>query len=147
MGLDMYLTAKKFMLGKQNESTLKTIAEAVGGIFGDKINMIEAEAMYWRKANQIHQWFVDNVQSGIDECKQHWVSPEVLKALLNVVTEVLDDKSKAHELLPYAKGFFFGSDEYDEYYFNQLEYTKEELTKILQSEEFDQWIFYYQSSW
>lgn len=33
-------------------------------------NIME-EVGYWRKANQIHQWFVDHVQDGIDDCDYH----------------------------------------------------------------------------
>jgi hypothetical protein len=30
---------------------------------------VEAEVGYWRKANQIHRWLVENAQHGIDECQ------------------------------------------------------------------------------
>lgn len=39
---------------------------------------------YWRKANQIHNWFVENVQSGIDECQSSFVSREQLAFLLDL---------------------------------------------------------------
>ena len=52
MGLDMYLD--KYVAGK---------AEDEDESFG-----------YWRKANQIHKWFVDNVQGGIDDCRPYPVS-------------------------------------------------------------------------
>lgn len=38
---------------------------------------------YWRKANQIHNWFVENVQNGIDDCKAYEVTEEKLRELLN----------------------------------------------------------------
>ena len=45
---------------------------------------------YWRKANEIHNWFVDNVQDGIDDCDYHReVTKEVLEELLNVCNRVL----------------------------------------------------------
>ena len=38
---------------------------------------------YWRKANAVHNWFVDNVQDGNDGCKHYWVSKEDLQKLLD----------------------------------------------------------------
>jgi len=33
--------------------------------------MISEQVGYWRKANQIHNWFVENVQDGEDDCRYH----------------------------------------------------------------------------
>lgn len=42
------------------------------------------EVGYWRKANQIHNWFVENVQDGEDDCGYYEVSAEQLKDLLDI---------------------------------------------------------------
>ena len=57
MGLDMYLYGVKsnYWLHDYNIGQVKTVIE-VG---------------YWRKANQIHNWFVENIQNGIDDCDYH----------------------------------------------------------------------------
>jgi hypothetical protein len=65
MGLDMMLYARK------------------GG--GDV-----TEVAYWRKANAIHEWFVQNVQGGTDECEAHPVTREQLQELAAVCRRVLD---------------------------------------------------------
>ena len=78
------------------------------------------EIGYWRKANQIHNWFVENIQEGIDDCGDYPVTISQLDELKALCQEVLDDKSKAEELLPTKAGFFFGSIEYDDYYFDEL---------------------------
>lgn len=45
---------------------------------------------YWRKANEIHNWFVENVQDGIDDCCYHnEATKEVLEELLDVCNKVL----------------------------------------------------------
>lgn len=45
---------------------------------------------YWRKANQIHQWFVDEVQDGIDECQTSPPIPrEKLLELRNLCARIL----------------------------------------------------------
>ena len=49
------------------------------------------EVGYWRKANQIHNWFVGNVQAGEDDCGQYEVSFDQLRELrelcITVATE------------------------------------------------------------
>ena len=45
---------------------------------------------YWRKANQIHNWFVENIQDGVDDCDYHReVTEEDLKELLGICERVL----------------------------------------------------------
>jgi cysteine desulfurase len=48
-------------------------------------------AVYWRKANQIHAWFVQNVQEGVDECERHWVPREKLVELRDLCLDVLEN--------------------------------------------------------
>lgn len=45
---------------------------------------------YWRKANAIHKWFVDNVQNGEDNCDYYLVSKEQIEELRDLCQEVLD---------------------------------------------------------
>lgn len=52
---------------------------------------IHEEVGYWRKANQIHNWFVENIQDGVDDCHYHReVTEEDLNDLLIVCERVLD---------------------------------------------------------
>ncbi len=104
----------------------------------------DQEVMYWRKANSIHRWFVENVQDGVDDCGKYLVTEDHLQQLLNDVLVVLDDEDEAEEVLPTQSGFFFGSTEYDDYYFEQLKDTRDCLLKILSDKEQP---YYYQSSW
>ncbi len=48
------------------------------------------EVGYWRKANAIHQWFVDSVQGGVDNCEYYEVSKEKLEELLETCIKVRD---------------------------------------------------------
>lgn len=104
------------------------------------------EVGYWRKSNQIHNWFVDNVQGGEDECRPHLVSIDDLKKLRDLCNQVLQDPSKAPELLPTLSGFFFGGTEYDEWYFNDLKETINIIDKALGSVS-EEDTFVYRSSW
>lgn len=45
---------------------------------------------YWRKSNEIHNWFVENVQDGVDDCCYHdEVTRETLEELLDICKRVL----------------------------------------------------------
>ena len=155
MGLDMYLKAQWYL--SQFDETEKKIAESVNEIVGlekmpGRKNVIESEAIYWRKANAIHKWFVDNVQDGVDDCGNYGVATGQLKELAETCRKVLNDKSLASELLPSQSGFFFGGTDYDELYFNDLEYTATEIEKLLSIEKpegrgYYPWSYVYHSSW
>ena len=160
MGLDMYLKAKKHTYVSEydiNSDYPKEERDAIQKAVVDievpeafntyGLRAFECEAMYWRKANQIHAWFVSNVQKGEDDCGSYYVSKEQSKALRDDVRKVLLDVSKASEVLPTSRGCFFGNDAYDEWYFQDLEYTSKALTKILNMSDIDSWTFEYQSSW
>lgn len=157
MGLDMYLSAKIHVHGYKWENS-----QADNEIYDKVINAVGAEAFrsetnphadvtitvgYWRKANAIHGWFVNNVQNGEDNCRSYYVSKEQLEELQRACIEVLADRTKASELLPPTEGFFFGSDEYDEYYYEELRRTVTLIGKILKTIPEKDWSIEYQSSW
>ena len=147
MGLDMYLNAKRFLFYGESELADK-LSENFPELGEARIKDVIAEVGYWRKANAIHEWFVKNVQGGTDDCGNYEVSKDALKKLLEVVEEVLADKSKASKLLPTTSGFFFGSTDYDEFYFNDLVYTKELIEGLLANTALcKNWYFEYHSSW
>jgi hypothetical protein len=150
MGLDMYLTGRRYVWENNPDSTDSAITEALNkvpnlGHMGKRIKGIEVEAMYWRKANAIHKWFVDNVQDGVDECQEHYVSREKLYELRDACLEAKYDPDNAKKYLPTTAGFFFGSTDIDEYYFRGLEETINGLNECLGMD--SQWSFYYCSSW
>jgi len=139
MGLDMYLNARRFYWPNE-EPKIDEIPK------GYHVRRIEVEAAYWRKANAIHDWFVNNVQNGDDDCDSYPVTRDKLKALVDICKRVIAEPEKAPELLPTADGFFFGGTEFGEYYFDYLNGTVEMIENAL--EKFpDNWDFEYHSSW
>ena len=110
----------------------------------ERVTHIVEEIGYWRKQNQIHQWFVENVQNGVDNCGEYCVSKGQLEDLLEICKKILNDNLLAEELLPTASGFFFGGIEYDEWYFAGIENTIEILKEALSDTSAD---YYYSSSW
>lgn len=90
MGLDMYLSARVSSYkgfdpdGQKAHAPFAAAAEQLGlPKLCDNLDSItiEREVGYWRKANQIHKWFVDTVQGGRDECQESSVSLEQLQDL------------------------------------------------------------------
>lgn len=148
MGLDMYLTRKVYVKNWDHmspaERTVITAKRGDDDIATEGIAYLVYEVGYWRKANQIHAWFVDNVQDGKDDCATYHVSADYLQRLLDVVADTLLEPNKAPELLPTREGFFFGSADYDESYFDDLRLTKSILEAALQDDSGD---YEYHSSW
>lgn len=144
MGLDMYLSAKKY-IGYGQEELQGKVTEAVESPYGP-VKQVEVEAVYWRKANHIHAWFVKNVQDDVDDCGDYEVDRTRLRELLETCQVVLANRSRASELLPTKSGFFFGNTDYDENFFGDVEHTAESLEKLL-AVDAKGWYFSYQSSW
>ena len=146
-----------------------------GEIQSDRISYVTESLMYWRKANQIHGWFTANTQELTEEVSYR-VNLDDLKNLLETCKQVLDilNNSKMKtvqirsgwsggeeiysdvevyestdeimELLPPTQGFFYGSDEIDEWYKQSIEETVEFLEReIPKCDEYDE--FEYYASW
>ena len=111
------------------------------------------QVLYWRKANHIHNWFVQNVQNGEDRCQEAPVTAEQLAELARACRETLVDRkdtARAEEILPTVEGSFFGGTNYDKDYFDINEDTAQKLEKILKKKQKDtkhERTFIYQSSW
>jgi hypothetical protein len=114
-----------------------------------RINERVEQAAYWRKANAVHKWFVDNVQNGEDECRPHYVEREQLEELIDDCMLVIatQDQELAEQVIPTASGFFFGSTVYDDIYYSDLKETVEMLEKVLEKYPDEETKFIYQSSW
>ena len=150
MGLDMYLTAERY-LGFRDKLAEKAKANLIFSGIPElehmEIKRLVYEAIYWRKANAIHKWFVDNVQEGKDDCGRYYVSKENLIELRDLCKRVLQDKDNAQTLLPPETGFFFGGTEIDQYYFDDINHTIESIEKLLAMSFIDDLSFEYHSSW
>ena len=169
MGLDMYLEIRKneyrSKYSKDKGSRLKLeypkdITEFIPNLTDLRISrQTNYEVGYWRKANQIHNWFMQNCarrdeyDNPIDDCRPIEITVDKLEELLDTCKKVLADESLAGSLLPTADGFFFGSTEYDDYYFSEIEQTVEIIEPVLKFAKHKleiknyAWEVYYQASW
>lgn len=156
MGLDMYLN-KKVYVGANYEHNKVTgeINLLKDGkplpVNMKRVTYIEEEVGYWRKANHIHKWFVDNVQDGVDDCGDYYVSEEKLQELLTACKNVVNKPELAASELPTQSGFFFGGTEYDDYYIEDCKNTIEIIEGLLKEKDpekdYINGEIYYHSSW
>ena len=156
MGLDMYLTRRTYVKNwdhmskeERHSVTVKRNNKKHPYIDPKKVCYIIEDVAYWRKANAIHKWFVDNVQDGEDECKPHYVEMSQLKELYDLCVEINEYFEKngdkglekfAEERLPTQGGFFFGDTSYntdengDNWYMEGIKETIEQLKPLIDLE-------------
>lgn len=160
MGLDMYLYADKYVSRKDYNKQVGDYDYATNEAFQTIVDALGAQDLideewsgmtvslpigYWRKANQIHAWIVDNCANGIDECQRIYISKDKAQELVDICKAVIKNPSRANELLAPRSGFFFGSTDIDEWYLNDLKRTIDIFTKALKSPDIDG--VTYQASW
>jgi hypothetical protein len=148
MGLDMHLYRKEYVGHWDEDEQVTLVRNGVEDPRFPKgsIKYVIVEVAYWRKANAIHGWFVDNVQGGVDECHpSQEFGNEVLQQLVDLCKEVLAHPEQAESRLETRSGFFFGSTEYDEYFFEDVRNTIEMLEQVIADNPHG--TYYYRSSW
>jgi len=161
MGLDMYLDrdvhVSRYNYGKGEEGFTKTVNEVFDKIVeaAGQTHLLDTDGIgldvqipvgYWRKANQIHNWFISNLGNGVDNCEPIYVSRDHLQELLDLCKQVKEGgEAAAQEYLPPTQGFFFGTYEIDEWYWEQIDYTITMIERVLADPNADH--FTYRASW
>lgn len=85
---------------------------------------------YFRKVNFLVRYFADlgfDVENQTPLC----ITKEQVVDLRDRCETVLNDHSQAEDLLPTMSGFFFGSTDYDGYYFEDVEQVLKYCNEIL----------------
>jgi len=164
MGLDMFLHAQKVVSGSTSKPERVAEFERLVEMLGVRKNIdrewpsgrVQFTVAYWRKANQIHRWFVHNCQNDRDECQEAYVSREQLHDLRDLCNRVLalprvgsvltpEAVRNAEELLPTQAGEMFGGTGYDDRYLLHVKSTIEKIDHALTLP--DPWTFCYESDW
>ena len=110
MGLDIYFEKRKI---KSNEKPV--------------------EVAYFRKVNFLVGYFDYE-----ENCSYKTISKSEIVELLDRCQEVLDNHLSASELLPVQEGFFFGSYDYDKWYFEDVREVQKTFTKLLEEINFNE---------
>ena len=162
MGLDQYLTAKKYVSKWDYSGGFDS--RVITQEFQDLLPMdtpditkygqfagitVEYPAGYWRKANAIHNYFVQTLGGGVDECQEMYVPRETLSDLRERCQDVIASdnmEQMAQEVgLETVPGFFFGDTEYTDWYKEDLKLTIEIIDHVLTLPE--EYSLHYQASW
>jgi hypothetical protein len=170
MGLDHWLSVSRresnynFEVDQRGENDVYNKIVEITGLDKDKLDdkgfpvvRIEWTPVVWRKSNQIHGWFVNNLGDGVDECQEMYVPRAALVELKGICKTLLVKKERnaneanelAAELLPPMEGFFFGAYNIDEWYWGDIQYTYDAISDLLNEIPDDSWKYRitYQASW
>lgn len=87
------------------------------------------EDMYYRKVNSLYAYFADRLEN-----EQCLVTRADVEDIIDRSSKVLlaHDVEVSAELLPTQSGFFFGSTQYDEYYYDDIAEVHRKFTKYLE---------------
>lgn len=117
---------------------------------------VAEELAYFRKFNALNRFILVNTNSPLDLNDVVEVPMEVFDKLYDIVNKLLTAynacpikaERMARTLLPTQSGFFFGSVDYDEYYWNDLVRLKESLEALFKrAEEIKDEHYWYESNW
>ena len=134
MGLDMYLTGRKYVGGHwQREKPVRKEDD-------HPIDSIEVALGYWRKHRNLHGFIVNTFADGADTCQDI----ELTKLDLYQIAKALRLNT-----LPHTEGSFFGNEEIDE---EEKEHSEEyakqidDAIKWLEAGDWERSV-YYKASW
>lgn len=95
LGLDSYLYKRTQHFAGMDEKVEAKIREVKSGqvVYEEEISADEeletrVRVAHWRKANEIHKWFIDNCGSGEDDGNDVYVDRENLEKLLKICKRV-----------------------------------------------------------
>ena len=115
--------------------------QEVKEFFDDFIYYPEVDA-YFRKVNFIYKYFQYKLED-----EQCFIEKEDLLDIIERCEKVLADDTQAEELLPTQCGFFFGSTDYDDYYFDNVADCKKQMEHLLEDFDDNTDIIYVVMSW
>lgn len=114
-------------IDERNSILIKELEEE-----NEKINPWN-EVAYFRKVNFLIPFF------GYEEnCSNIEIDKYQVEDLIEACKEVLANHDKASSLLPTQAGFFFGSTDYDDWYFDDVQNVKEKFEEILADFDMDE---------
>lgn len=98
-------------------------------------SLSDTHAWVGRKENHTHAWVEEVVGSEPPNCGYALLFRDDLTNLIERIDQVLRNHARAEELLPTQGGFFFGSTEYDSWYFEDLKHGREAFSAMRESME------------
>ena len=134
MGLDMYLTGRKYVGG-----SLQGDDEPFREEDGKPIDSMNLELGYWRKHRKLHGYIVNTFAEGKDECQKINLEGDDLRKIAKAVLTNDLPNTKRH----------FGSDEIDNLFSDESEEHAQQFDEAVKWLEGGDWkrTVFYQASW
>ncbi|WP_416776460.1 hypothetical protein ACNFJN_15670 [Xenorhabdus budapestensis] len=104
----------------------------------------DIEMGYFRKVNPLLYWIDRNVQS-VDNCKEVLIPKHKLEELLADLNRLT--KENCIQVYPTADGFFYGSIQYDQDYWSDVERVKNWINSLLKSFDFNKYNLFLWAWW
>lgn len=103
-----------------------------------------SEVGEFRKVNALLQWVNNNVMA-VANCAYIPISKEDLEKLQGTLNQLTTDNCQ--ELFPTQEGFFYGSTEYDEHYWEDVADVKAWVDETLAQFAFEEDILFFSAWW
>ena len=97
------------------------------------VNTLRCTPLKWYKDYHIIDWFIKNCEASYDS--EVRIDPNDLKRLRDECSQILANEEFAETLIPESHG------DYDDWYYDNIKMTHDELDKILSHPMFDKWEF------
>ena len=124
----------KFKTLEEVNAIIKEILDA------DEEDIYPNSALYYRKVNFLYAFFSDKIDN---DTQSAYISKGDVERLVEMCEKALGDKKNAHEYLPTRSGFFFGSTDYDKWYFYDVRKVKREFKRLLKKWDDDDVVIIY----
>lgn len=116
MGLDSYIyTASKDLANAFAEY----IEISSGDDFLANLARTRGVIGYWRKFSALHDWMVQNIQGGDDDCGKYELDYDDLVALREKVKRAIIKHDM--DIFPPSTGFFFNPVDYEDWHWNNMQ--------------------------
>lgn len=126
MGLDLYLYTQSKPDSQLGEQLPRT------------------EVAYFRKFNALLKW-VDTYVKEVKNCEDVILDKHKLQKLLYTLKSL--NPENCQELFPTTEGFFFGSTEYDEWYWKDVTALQAVVSKLLKRVDFSRMVVCFHAWW
>lgn len=157
MGLDMYFSARKTEFEHRFDELPNIKIEYDEDLVDLQAYVTQRKSLsvtteydigYFRKFNALHNYIVREFTNGEDNCRPVYLSHEDCHKILDTLKSITPENAK--DIMPTGSGFFFGSTEYDDYYFSDVADAIELfelICNLVDKDEKYKWSIIYQASW
>ena len=144
MGLDIHIdlanrkeleevSAKNKAISERNDKAYQEHGEKAQ--YEQVIELNPKNSFYFRKFNALVEWVANNV-GNVENCEPIELTRTHIELLQNTLNNLTPENCKLK--FPTCSGFFFGSQEYDRWYWEDVESAKEMCEEILETADWDQ---------